>query len=468
MAEDSSKDSTLNRRDLLQRSSALALGFLSLGAAGLHAEELQAPPGAASPKPGEVPPPGQTPAAPPKPGTEGGNAKKPATPAATNVPPVGIAVIGLGDQGRKHLTSLNHVPGANVRYVCDTYETIHRRALEISPKATAVTDYRKALDDKAVQAVYICTPSHLLKDIVLAALQAGKHVYCEAPLASSVEDARAIATAGKAAAPKLIFHTGLQQRTNPQHNHVMGFVRTGALSKIAHMRSVWNKKESWRKPAATPEREQALNWRLNKETSGGLMGEIGIHQVDVSSWFVKGTPVSVTGFGSIQQWRDGRTVDDTVQCQFEYPNELFLTYNATLANSFEGAYELFQGTNAAIMIRDGRAWMFKEVDAPALGWEVYAYKEKIGDDTGIALVADATKLLAAGKNPSENRETDPTRGALYYAGDHFLTAIRENKPSVCGPDEGWQATLTALKAHEAATTGAKIALTKEMFDLGAA
>ena len=453
-------DNTLNRRDLLQRSSALALGFLGMGAANLHAQELVA----AAETPAPVPPPGQTPAAPPKPGTEGGNAKKPT--AASNVAPVGIAVIGLGDQGRKHLTSLGYVPGADVRYVCDTYPAIHKRAQDLAPKAAAITDYRKALDDKAVQAIYVATPSHLHREIVLAALQAGKHVYCEAPLASSIEDAKAIATAAKAASPKQIFHAGMQQRTNPQHNHVLGFVRTGALNKIVNARSVWNKKTSWRKPAASPEREQALNWHLRKATSGGLMNEIGIHQVDVTNWFLKSTPISVSGFGSILQWRDGREVPDTVQCLFEYPGNVFLSYSATLANSFDGAYELFQGSDAAIVLRDGRAWMFKEVDAPALGWEVYASKEKIGDETGIMLVADATKLLAEGKKPGEHTDTDPTRGSLYFAGDHFLTAIREKKESVSGAQEGYEANVVALKAHEAVMTGGKINFTKEMFSLG--
>jgi predicted dehydrogenase len=244
----------------------------------------------ASPAP-NVPPPGQTPLAPPKPGTDGGNAKTPATPEKRNVAPVTIAVVGLGEQGRRHLTSLGYVPGANVRYVCDAYEPSHRRASEMAPKAEAITDYRRALDDKSVQAIYVCTPSHQHRQIVQDALQAGKHVYCEAPLASSMDDARAIARAARAQDGKLIFHSGLQQRTNPQHNHVLGFVRTGALAKLANMRAEWNKKDSWRRTAATPEREQALNWRLRRESSGGLMGEIGIHQVDVPNWYLKAAPV---------------------------------------------------------------------------------------------------------------------------------------------------------------------------------
>jgi predicted dehydrogenase len=427
-------DDLLKRRDLLGRGSALALGLLMGGASALHAEELLP----------EATLLDDTPAVP-----------------AT---PVTVAVIGLGEQGREILTALNYVPGATVAYVCDSYANAHKRALEIQPKAKAVEDYKQVLSDKAVQAVYVVTPSHQHKQIVLDALAAGKHVYCEAPLASSIEDAKAIAQAA-IANPKLIFHTGLQLRTDPQHNHVLAFVRQGVLARIAQSKSTWHKKTSWKRTAPTDERQNALNWRLSKATSGGLMGEIGIHQVDAAAWFMKATPTSVTGFGGITFWNDGRTVQDTVQCVFEYPNNSHLTYDATLANSFDGAYELFQGSDAAVLLRDSRAWLFKEVDAPEMGWEVYAFKEKVGDDTGIALVADATKLLAQGLEPGKNRATDPTKGSLYWASNHFLNAIRTNKPSDVGAQVGYEATVVALKANEAALTGTKITFTKEMFTL---
>ena len=415
----------------------MALGLLVGGAGGLHAEELVVAHAAAGAVPADEGP----------------------------TTPIKVAVIGLGEQGRDLLASVVHVPGVEVAYVCDTYTPIHKRALAVTPKATAVTDYRKILDDKTVAAVFVETPSHQHKQIVLDALAAGKHVYCEAPLASSFDDARAIARAARDAGPRLLFHSGLQQRTNPQHLHVLGFIEIGALGNVAQTKSQWHKKDSWRRTAPTDERQNALNWRLNRETSGGMMGEIGIHQVDVTSWFLKALPVSVSGYGGVVAWKDGRNVPDTVQCVFEYPNGIHLAYDATLANSFDGAYELFQGTDSAVLIRDGRAWMFKESDAPQLGWEVYAYKEKIGDDTGIALVADATKLLAQGLKPGENRNTDPTRGSLFWAAHRFLACVRESKPTGCGPLEGFHATVAALKANEAVLTGSKITFTNDMFSL---
>ena len=427
----------LSRRNLLGSGSLLALGLLAGSASGLHAEEITI----------DAPLRGDTTAD---------------TPAA----PVAVAVIGLGEQGRNLLSSLQYVKGANVAYVCDKYEGAHKKALALHPKAKAVSDYKTVLDDKSVQAVFVATPTHQHKQVVLDALQAGKHVYCEAPLAHTVEEAREIAKAGQAASPKVIFHAGLQERTNPQHHHVAKFVETGALATVAQTKATWHRKNSWRRSAPSDDRQNELNWRLDKAVSGGLPAEVGIHQFDTANWFLAGLPKSVMGFGSVAAWRDGRQVPDTVQCIFEYDNGVHLAFDATLANSYDGAYELFQGTESAILLREGRAWMFKEPDAKALGWEVYAFKEQVGDDTGIALVANASKLLADGKEPAKYRETDPVKGTYYHACEAFLNAVRDGKPvGNCGPLEGFTATVTALKANEAVMNGTKIVYTKEMFTL---
>jgi predicted dehydrogenase len=387
------------------------------------------------------------------------------TPANANVAPVGCAVIGLGEQGRAILTALGHAAGANVMRICDTYEGIHDRASELAPKAKAGTDAAEVFADPAVQAVWICTPTHQHKDLVIAALKAGKNVYCEAPLANTLDDARAIGQAALAAKGQ-VFHSGLQNRTNPQHLHVVKFIRSGALGTVAGGRLHWHKRTSWRRAAANDARAKALNWRLSRDTSLGLAGEIGIHQFDTAAWFLKTLPEAVSGRGAVRAWKDGRDVADTVQAMLEFPEGLTVGYDATLANTFDGHAETLLGTEAAVMVRDHRAWMFKEADATALGWEVYAYRDKIGDDTGIALVADATKILAAGKKPGENREVDPKRTPQVTAAEAFLEAIRAKKgESACDALTGFQATVVAITANQAITEGRRIALTPEMFAL---
>jgi predicted dehydrogenase len=413
---------TLSRRDLLKQASALTL-VMALDAEQGAAETAPAPPSGL---------------------------------------PVGLGVVGLGTHGRVLLGSLARLPGAPVQAICDTYAPALKRSMEIAPKAAQYDDYRKLLADKNVQAVVVATPSHQHRQIVLDAVQAGKHVYCEAPLAVTVEDCQAIARAGMST--KQVFQAGHQWRSDMQHHHALKFVRTGVLNKVAQARAQWHRKDSWRRPAPTPERERAVNWRLFNESSAGLLGEVGSHQIDVVSWFLKLQPLSVMGFGGILGWPDGREVPDTVQAIFEYPGGIRLAYDATLVNSFEGAYELFMGSDSALLFRGDRAWMFKEADSPLLGWEVYARKEKFGDDTGIALVANATQLLAQGKTPGQEQVTnDPTKTPFYAALEEFVTCIRNGKKPACGPAEGLQAAVVAIKANDAVKSGTKVTFQPEWF-----
>jgi predicted homoserine dehydrogenase-like protein len=106
-----------------------------------------------------------------------------AEPAATDAPqgpPVNVGIIGLGPQGRDILSNLARQPLAQTVAICDTYEPYVTRSKENAPKANTYTDYKKLLDQKDVEAVFVATPTHQHKQIVLDALQAGKHVYCEA------------------------------------------------------------------------------------------------------------------------------------------------------------------------------------------------------------------------------------------------------------------------------------------------
>ncbi|MBB6050349.1 Gfo/Idh/MocA family protein [Armatimonas rosea] len=433
--------SDVTRRDLLGRGSVLALGML-LGSQSLgHAEELTLE----YQETQEIP---QT--------------------------PVTVAVIGAGEQGREILKSLSYLTGPVVKYVCDSYSSplFQKKALENAPKATFVNDYKKVLDDKTVQGVFVATPTHLHKQIVLDALAAGKHVFCEAPLAHTIEDARAIALAGKNA--KTIFQVGLHNRTNPQHHHVKDFIDSGkTMGNVARCSAQWNLKSSWRRAAPTPERESELNWRLDQTRANGLVGEVGIHQIDTATWYLKSLPLSVSGFGT------GEGFLRTVTCVVQYPEGVNLTYDATLGSSFGGSFELIQGGQCAILLRGQRGWMFKESDADNLGWEVYARREQVGDETGIMLVANASKALAQGLEPAKVAQMNAKQTPNRYACETFLNSIRLGKPTgiteatkpgynpkmYATAEAGFVATVVGIKANEAALTGNKITFSKEMFAL---
>ncbi|MGN6385494.1 MAG: Gfo/Idh/MocA family protein [Verrucomicrobiota bacterium] len=407
-------------------------------------------------------------------------------------PPVNCAVIGCGFWGREIIGELGRQSRANLVGVCDTYPAYLKRSAAAAPKAQKYSDYRQVLDQKDIHAVIVATPTHLHKQIVLDALQAGKHVYCEAPLAHTVDDARAIAKAA-AAAKKLNFQAGLQQRSDPELIHILNFVRAGAAGTPVMTRAQWHKKTSWRRSSANPDFEKALNWRLDKQLSIGLVGELGIHNIDAAGWFMNRRPAAVTGFGSIIQWNDGREIPDTVQAVVDYNRGARLVYDATLANSFDSTYDTYYGTDATVMIRDRRGWMFKEVDSPLLGWEVYARKESFFKEVGIVLAANATKLAAQGENPTLDTQTNK-QDSLYYALEAFLNntslihtgvedftsnygsddenalqeyladILKARKPAADWKD-GYDATVTVIKSHEAIMKGTRIELPDELYNI---
>ena len=378
---------------------------------------------------------------------------------AAVTPPVGIAVVGLGAWGREILSTLARLPSARVVAVGDTYAPAFKKALEIAPGAKALADLRAILDLTDVEGVVVATPSHRHKDVTLAALQAGKHVYCEAPLAATVEDARAIARAALGAT--VVFQGGLQGRANALYRHVGGFVKSGVLGTPVLASARWSRKESWRRVAPTPEREADLNWRLSAATSPGLMGEAAIHQIDLITQFLAAPPVAVTGFGATTLWKDGRDVADTAHCILDYASGVRVAMQATLASSAGGVHALVQGTNSSLMVREKRAWLIKEADSPLLGWEVYARKENVLDETGIALVADATKILAAGEEPGKAASLEPSKEPLRLAFESFCASVRNGAQSVCGPRDAFQATALALRAEEAVRSGGRLAYSPE-------
>ncbi|HUG52078.1 MAG TPA: Gfo/Idh/MocA family oxidoreductase [Vicinamibacteria bacterium] len=384
-------------------------------------------------------------------------------PASVSIEPaVSIGVIGLGAWGREMLETLARLPGARVAAIADTYAPFLKKGLAAVPSARALSDGRAVIDAADVEAVVVCTPTYRHKDLALAALQAGKHVYCEAPLAASMDEARAVASA--ALASKVVFQGGLQGRSNALRRHVAQFVKSGVLGTPVMASAHWARKDSWRRAAPTPAREAELNWRLSAATSPGLAGEVGIHAFDLVSDYLGSMPVAATGYGTVVHWKDGRDVADTVQCLLDYPGGVRLLWEATLASSTGGAFTLVRGANSSVMIRDHRAWLFKEADSPLLGWEVYARKESVLEETGIALIADSTRILAAGEEPGKVGSVEPARDPLVLALEAFLSAVRNGTANPCGPQEALRATVVALQTEAAVRMGGRVALPSEALE----
>src|ERR1051325_3476598 len=149
-----------------------------------------------------------------------------------------VAFIGVGNRGSFLLKHMLTVPGITVVAICDIdadrLSAAMAAANAAGSHAAGYSEYRKLLDLKNVDAVVIATPVDLHKEMAIASLEVGKHVYCEKPMALDVEQCRMVTTA--AANAKGIFQQGFQVRRDPSRAASMKFMHEGGLGKVVCLR----------------------------------------------------------------------------------------------------------------------------------------------------------------------------------------------------------------------------------------
>ncbi len=156
--------------------------------------------------------------------------------------------------------------------------------------AEAVTDWRELIARDDIDVIDVCTPGDSHAEIAIAALEAGKHVLCEKPLANTVEEARAmVAAAVKARALGVRSACGFNYRRVPAVSLMRNLIAAGRLGAIRHVRAVYL--QDWITDPNFP-----LVWRLQKDKAGsGALGDIGAHIIDLTQ-FVTGEQITgVTG-----------------------------------------------------------------------------------------------------------------------------------------------------------------------------
>lgn len=367
--------------------------------------------------------------------------------------PVSLGIVGCGRQARAILGELAKFEDVTVAALCDVDEARLRSSLRRAPAATVFEDHAKMLDQtQNLDAVIVATPSHLHRQPATDALAAGQHVYCEGPLATSIEDCRAIALAARES--DKVFQTGMQGRSDPVYTLARNFYRSGSIRDLVEMHAQYRRKTSWR--AASNRHD----WKLDPAVSMGLIGEFGTHQFDVMHWYTGKYPTHVRARGAVLAHPDGREVADTVSAELTFPGGITMTYQATLANSYEGQYELLVGTMGAIKLGWTHGWLFKEADAPTQGWEVYANRQTFHNDEGITLIANATQLADQGKlQDGVGLEHPP----LYYALESFLKSITEQTPVACTAEEGLRAAAVSIQTVRALRTGEEVGIDESLF-----
>lgn len=155
---------------------------------------------------------------------------------------------------------------------------------------SAETDWRTLLERDDIDLVDVCTPGNTHAEIAIAALEAGKHVLCEKPLANTVEEAEAMVAAAERAAERGVRSmVGFTYRRIPALALARELVAEGRIGTVRHVRA--NYLQDW---IADP--EAPLSWRLDKEQAGsGALGDIGAHVVDLAQFITGERLTEVSG-----------------------------------------------------------------------------------------------------------------------------------------------------------------------------
>ena len=302
---------------------------------------------------------------------------------------VRYAMIGPGSRGRRLLERhLVHMEHGQCVALCDIYEKNLKRALKVfDDRPQAYTDYNELLAQDDIEAVLITVPLFLHFPVMKAALEAGKHVFCEKSLVFTPEEVHALRALHQAH-PDLTIQVGLQRRYSLLYQRAKDLIDAGMIGRITHIQAQWHRNTNWRRKASA-EYEEQFNWRLYRKYSGGLCAELMSHQVDVADWFLDQHPYAVMGIGGLDYWNDGRDIYDNIQLIFEYPGGQKLQYSSIMTNRHiagrrvpgDGCRETILGTDGAIeltLIPYGDGLLYPDVMKVKM--EDQAGQEKIEGD----------------------------------------------------------------------------------------
>ncbi len=248
------------------------------------------------------------------------------TRAGSNAPSNKLNVACIGTWGRAH-AHFGSIGKENVVALCDIDEEHIASAAKKFPKAKTHVDWRKCLEQKDLDAVLICTTDHTHAFIANWAMNRGLHVYCEKPLANTVEEARVVRAKYLANKDKLATQVGTQRHANPNFNRVRELIVDGAIGELKDVH-VWGNRQL-RRPGYLPAKgtppknlhydlwlgpspfhpynpgyftggpgANCLQWNMYWDFGSGQVGDMGSHTMDLA-WNAidAGLPTAVEATG---------------------------------------------------------------------------------------------------------------------------------------------------------------------------
>jgi predicted dehydrogenase len=263
--------------------------------------------------------------------------------------PINVAMIGYAFMGRAHSNAYRQVGPyftprrpARMKVVCGRTASEVEKARQALGWEEGATDWKEVIKRKDIDLVDVCTPGDSHAEIAIAAAKAGKHVFCEKPLANTLKDAEAmLAAVKKAGVTHMICHN---YRRIPAVMLAKQLITEGALGEIRHYRGTYL--QDWMSDPAAP-----FNWRLDREKAGsGALGDIASHSIDLARFLVGEitevaadmktfvTDRAVTG----KRTRAKVTVDDAAMALVHFKSGAIGTIEATRMANGRKNYNRFE------------------------------------------------------------------------------------------------------------------------------
>jgi len=385
---------------------------------------------------------------------------------------VQIALIGSGGMGTADTNTCITVPGVKLVAVCDLYDGRLAEAKKRWGNDLYTTrDYKEILERKDIDAVIVATPDFWHKDISVAAMNKGKHVYCEKPMVHDITEGPAIIAAQ--AKNKVVFQVGSQGMSSLGNEKAKELLKDGAIGKLNYAEGFWARMSpegAWQYPipgdaspatvgwdayiANTTKRPfdatRFFRWRNYRDYGTGVSGDLFVHLFS-SLHFVTGSigPNKIMATGGLRYWKDGREVPDIMLGMFDYPDtKIHPAFNLSLRVNF------VDGTGGTNYLR-----MVGSEGSMTVEWDkVTLLKNKNIEDAGDPLLK--TKNAKTGKEYVYERKTMVPPDKLEYTaeegykGAHFdhhynwINAIRNNGHISEDPLFGYHAAAPALLCND--------------------
>jgi len=330
-----------------------------------------------------------------------------------NVPPsdrIRIATIGFGGMGMGDTEYALSVPGVELAAVCDIYDGRLTRAREVHGDQVFTTrDYREVLARKDIDAVIIATPDHWHATLSIAAMEAGKDVYCEKPMVQLVGEGKAVIAAQERTGR--IFQVGSQYVTSVVYQKARELVQSGAIGRLT-MVEAWLDRNTalgaWQysiPPDASPatvdwerflgkapkrpfEAIRLFRWRNYQDYGTGVGGDLFVHLLSGLHHVTGSTgPERVLGTGGLRYWNDGRDVPDVMLAMLDYGKqpshaEFTMSLRVNLKSGVTGERFgfRFMGTDGVITTSMSSLLLEKAPPEPEPGYSINTFPKAVQEE----------------------------------------------------------------------------------------